>query len=298
MSRNRTRRTFAVAAAATALVGGLATTAVPSAQAASRDGVCDSGEFCYSYNSGFTGSISDFTGSISDYGTTQPDCYEFKGAGNGQGQCIKNNAASAWNRSSQPVTVFYNTGWAGATQTIAAGAKVDLNSTLKNNNASHKFGSTSGNENLSYGLYNATGGSITCLFDAYTTTPGRHEGIDIARGIGSPVRALIDGTVVRVAEGARGGSGLSTIAIYNATYDKTIVYLHTNPNALVAGQKITRDQQIGVEDWRGISSSGGAHTHVEMRLGKQSYAAKSVNDPVLDNPNPYSFWQARGYNIK
>jgi hypothetical protein len=40
-------------------------TATP-AFAASRDGVCNTGEFCYYYNSGEAGSISDFTGSIAE----------------------------------------------------------------------------------------------------------------------------------------------------------------------------------------------------------------------------------------
>ncbi len=110
------------------------------AQAASRDGVCNSGEFCYYYNSDEAGSVSDFTGSIDDYGTTQPGCYDFKGAGNGKGQCIKNNAASVWNRSSNAVRVYYNSSYGGTYQSIAAGAKANLNTTLKNNNASHKFG--------------------------------------------------------------------------------------------------------------------------------------------------------------
>ncbi|MDF8265612.1 peptidase inhibitor family I36 protein [Luteipulveratus flavus] len=296
---SRTRRSLAVAAAVTALTGGLAVTAMPSAQAASRDGVCDSGEFCYYYNSDFAGSISDFTSSVSDYGTSQPDCYEFKGPGNGQGLCIKNNAASVWNRTSSAVTVYYNSGYAGSTQTIASGGKVNLNATLKNNNASHRIGSTSGTENLSYGLYDASGGRITCGFDGYVNTPGRHEGIDIARGIGSPVRALIGGKVINVVRGANGSSGLSTIAVYNATYDKTIVYLHSAPlSSVTIGDTVNRDQQIATEAWRGVSSSSGAHTHVEMRLGQHTLAAKSVNDPVLDNPNPTSFWEARGYNVR
>jgi len=110
------------------------------AYAASRDGICNSGEFCYYYNSDEAGSISDFTGSLADYGTTQPSCYDFKGAGNGKGLCVKNNAASVWNRSSQTVRVYFNSSYGGAYQSIAAGAKANLNATLKNNNASHKFG--------------------------------------------------------------------------------------------------------------------------------------------------------------
>ncbi len=109
------------------------------AAAAARDGTCDSGEFCYYYNSNQAGSVSDFTDSLDDYGTTQPTCYDFKGAGSGKGLCVKNNAASVWNRTSKTVRVYFNSNFAGATQDFAAGAKGNLNATLKNNNASHEL---------------------------------------------------------------------------------------------------------------------------------------------------------------
>ena len=77
--------------------------------------------------------------SLDDYGTTQPSCYEFKGAGNGKGMCVKNNAASVWNRTSKTVRVYFNSNFAGAHQDFAAGAKGNLNATLKNQNASHEL---------------------------------------------------------------------------------------------------------------------------------------------------------------
>jgi hypothetical protein len=120
-----------------ALIG--AAVAPGAASAAGRDGVCDSGEFCYYYNSNEAGSVSDFTDSQDDYGTTQPTCYEFKGAGAGKGVCVKNNAASVWNRTSKTVRVYFNSNFGGATQDFAAGAKGNLNATLKNNNASHEL---------------------------------------------------------------------------------------------------------------------------------------------------------------
>ena len=284
-----------------ALVGAAIVTVTPSAaQAADRDGICDSGEFCLYYNSDNEGSVSDFTGSIPDYGTDQPSCYEFKGAGNGQGKCVRNDAASAWNRTSGPVSVFYNSNYGGAAQAFAAGAKGNLNSDLKNENASHKFNtSTSGKENLTHGLYNLSGGSITCGFDGYVNTPGRHEGIDIARSVGSPVRALVAGTVINVVRGSNGSGGLSTIAVYNADFGYTVVYLHSAPlSSVTEGDTVSRDQQIATEAWRGVSSSGAAHTHVEVREGRREYAAKSVNDNTLENPNPTSFWNDRGYNVR
>jgi len=110
-----------------------------SASAASRDGRCDSGEFCYFFISFEAGSVSDFTDALDDYGTTQPSCYEFKGTGTGQGVCVKNNAASVWNRSSRTVRVYFNSNFAGPHQDFGPGVKGNLNATLKNNNASHEF---------------------------------------------------------------------------------------------------------------------------------------------------------------
>lgn len=148
-------------------------------------------------------------------------------------------------------------------------------------------------EDLSWSLYNLDGGRITAGYDGYSSTSGRHEGIDIARASGSPVRALIGGKVTNVVE--FDAYGMSTIAIYNATFDKTIVYLHSNPlDTLYVGQSIARDQKIGTEASRG---AGGVHTHVEMRIGYKTLAAVS-SDSTLVNPNPNDFWRARGYNIR
>ncbi|QKW33454.1 peptidase inhibitor family I36 protein [Actinomadura sp. NAK00032] len=129
----------AVAAVAAMAIGGAVLLPASPASAAARNGVCESGEFCYYFNSNNAGSVSDFTGSVADYGTTQPSCYDFKGPGNGKGQCIKNEAASVWNRSSKTVRVYYNSNYGGTYQDFKAGAKGNLNSSLKNQNASHKF---------------------------------------------------------------------------------------------------------------------------------------------------------------
>lgn len=166
----------------------------------------NSGEFCYYYNSGQEGSISDFTGLENDYGATQPSCYEFKGEGSGKGVCVKNNAASVWNRSDKTVRVYFNSDFGGAHQDFAAGAKGNLNATLKNNNASQEFAPSSRTD-LSDALYKASGGVITCGFDGYPSTPGRHEGIDFARSVGSDVHALVAGTVIYVARGPTAAVG-------------------------------------------------------------------------------------------
>ncbi|MCG8925252.1 peptidase inhibitor family I36 protein [Lentzea sp. CC55] len=139
------------------LMGALVSTSFGAgvANAADRDGSCDSGEFCLYYNSDQAGSVSDFTGSVADYGDSQPSCYEFKGAGNGKGVCVKNNAASVWNKTNKAVTVFYNSNYGGAKQTFAAGAKGNLKAELKNENASHRFGDAGGDPDPAPGTYPA-----------------------------------------------------------------------------------------------------------------------------------------------
>ncbi|MUN38899.1 peptidase inhibitor family I36 protein [Actinomadura litoris] len=134
------KRTLSLISRLTAVILGgtvLAATQAP-ASAAERNGKCDSGEFCYYFNSGNKGSVSDLGGSVADYGAKQPGCYEFKGQGSGKGKCVKNAAASVWNRTGQTVRVYYNSDYSGAHQDFKKGGKGDLNPRLKNQNASHK----------------------------------------------------------------------------------------------------------------------------------------------------------------
>lgn len=65
-----------------------------------------------------------------------------------------------------------------------------------------------------------------------------------------------------------------------------------------AGDSISKGQVIADESYHGVSSAGAAHTHVEMRLGKQTHAARSVGDYNLENPDPTAFWNSQGYNEK
>ncbi|GII91999.1 peptidoglycan DD-metalloendopeptidase family protein [Sinosporangium siamense] len=289
------------AASAAIVLGGTALAAAGPVSAAGRDGICQAGEFCYYFNSGNQGSVSDFTGSVGDYATAQPTCYDFKGPGQGKGKCIKNSAASVWNRSGKTVRVYFNSGHTGAYQDFAAGAKGNLNPTLKNQNASHQFSPSSSSPSrgaMSFSLYTAAG-TITCGFDGYRSTPGRHEGIDITRGVGANVHALVAGKVINLVRGRTGRAGLSTIAVYNAGLNKTVIYLHAAPlSSLRVGQQVSRGQVIGKESWHGVSSRSSAHTHVEMRPGRYTRAAKSVGDPHLENPNPTSFWNSQGYSVR
>ncbi len=129
------RATLAIAGAVALLV-----TATPAANAATaRNGICERGEFCLYYGYGFTGSVSDFNGAIPNYGSTLPSCYEFKGPGAGQGQCVKNNARSARNLTSiWVVKVFYNSNYGGRNVTYNPGGEGSL-TYIATENASHLY---------------------------------------------------------------------------------------------------------------------------------------------------------------
>jgi hypothetical protein len=104
------------------------------------------------YNSNSDGAGALFVGEVSDYAGYDDHCddntvcynvYVFSSSGNGAGQVVKNNAASAYNIS--PIynyTVYYNHQYTGPSQTIpgpySAGNPLNFNSTLKNQNASQR----------------------------------------------------------------------------------------------------------------------------------------------------------------
>ena len=174
-------------------------------------------------------------------------------------------------------------------------------STQTKTNTTEEKTSNNVHKTMTNALYqiNTTASKLTCGFDGYTTTSGRHEGIDFASGYGKKVYSLTDGVITKVTYGKEGSNGLSTIAIYNAATNKTVIYLHTAPlSSLKVGQTITRGTQIATESWRGCSKKSGTHTHVEVRNGKKTSAAKSVNDYTLDNSNPTSFWNSLGYQVR
>lgn len=60
----------------------------------------------------------------------------FEGWTGGAGQAVKNNAASVNNGSTCKVRIYYNSYYSGANQTVGVNSTANLNSTLKNENAS------------------------------------------------------------------------------------------------------------------------------------------------------------------
>jgi hypothetical protein len=109
------------------------------------NGSCDYGEFCYYYKPSWQGSVADLYIEDVEYakgtsGGSDDSCVAFLSPGAGQYQCIRNNAASVWNRTNWPIRVYYRANYNGTSydQIIQPGEKVNLSSKLRNNNASHR----------------------------------------------------------------------------------------------------------------------------------------------------------------
>ncbi len=133
-------RNKVAAGALTAAALGVGLIAAPAAQA----GTCNpSGGIgaCLYYNSNYQGAqFQDGAGNSrtpENYGA--PNWYTFSG-GNGSGLYVKNNAASVYNYDTEySVTIYYNSNNSGPSQYFKRGTGANLNSTLKNNNASQCF---------------------------------------------------------------------------------------------------------------------------------------------------------------
>lgn len=123
---------LAAAALATTAFTGIAAADVSAA--AARDGHCDNLEFCLYYNSELGGSVSDFDERIPDFAN-----YVFKGPGAGQGQSVKNNAASACNETGRyTARVYYNSNYKGVYDDIPPFSCRNL-SKVYNQNASFQW---------------------------------------------------------------------------------------------------------------------------------------------------------------
>ncbi|WP_188267782.1 MULTISPECIES: hypothetical protein [unclassified Streptomyces] len=97
----------------------------------------------------FYGNIYDHAGTTISYNGTDTGTVNYvyvfsAGQGEGSGQAVKNNSASANNCSAvDGYRVYYNSGYAGHSQSIphywACASSTNLDATLKNNNASSHF---------------------------------------------------------------------------------------------------------------------------------------------------------------
>ena len=255
------------------------TAIAPAASAAARDGICQSGEFCYYYNSGNAGSLIDFSGSRPDLGDDGSGaCYKFISSGNGRGQCVKNNAASFWNRTSSPVTVFYNSDYGGIFQRIPAGGKNDFRAALKNNNAGHLIGDSSLRFPLATTQTTIKNQSpLTWCYNSDSNCHHDYNAADIFAPTGTHVVSPVVGTVMTVhvrAASTDCTSVGSTVTVKDG-YGRLWYFAHMDDSPgpqVSAGQSVSKGTLIGYVGTKYHALCTQSHLHIDMRWG--------VNDRV------------------
>ena len=267
--------------------------AAPSAQAAARDGICESGEFCLYYNSDHAGSVSDFTTSITDYGASQPECYEFKGAGAGKGQCVKNNAASVWNRTSGSGHRLLQQRLRRRHPDLRLRGQGQPQRHAQERERGPPFGGgKSPNVDMSDALYRRRRRSASPPLRRLRDHAGPSRGHRLRPGQRRRCNALLSGTVTNMVEG---GTGLSTIAVYNASLDKTIIYLHTDPRSASTGDTSARGRRSPSRTARGPAAQ---RTRTSRCAPVARRRGQERRRPRAGQPEPESFWMARGYNVR
>lgn len=257
---------------ATSLVAtlGLAATlvaAAPAANAGARDGVCESGEFCLYYGLGLSGSRVDLVNSQRDYGSGA-DCIRFVSAGTGRNECVKNNAASVWNRTGKVVTVFYNADFGGVMDNIPEGAQVNLNDNVRNDNASQIIGDAS----LRFPLRTTQAhiknrSPLTWCWASKTNCHHSYNAADIFAAPGTDVLSPVNGTVMTVTESTTGpGSRLTIKDAHGRLWYLT--HMHHNPGVVVAdGATVTKGQKVGEVGESVHANNTQPHLHIDMRVG-------------------------------
>ncbi|MCA1827985.1 MAG: M23 family metallopeptidase [Myxococcales bacterium] len=106
--------------------------------------------------------------------------------------------------------------------------------------------------------------------DPYTGERVMHEGIDVAAGVGTPVRAPADGTVVF--SGLEGGYG--HVLVIDHGYGLKTRYGHLSRIDVKVGEKVKRGQFVAAVGNTGRST--GPHLHYEVRV-----------NGVADNPRKF-----------
>ena len=139
------RRTAALAATAGIVAASVAGLAAPAL--ADGTATCSEAQVCLYYDSGQSGAHIGFYWNVSDYDNDSDNngaYWTYPSNGDGAGQHVKNNVASARNLDSAcRVRIYYNENFnasgSGPYQDFSPGNYGNLSSAMLNNNASHQW---------------------------------------------------------------------------------------------------------------------------------------------------------------
>ena len=131
---------------------------------------------------------------------------------------------------------------------------------------------------------------------------GGHAGYDVAHiDDEAPFYSLTDGVVIEVKHpNPNNIKELSHISIYNATHNKTVLYLHPSAIKVEEGQTVEVGRLLGRQGNTGNSTN--PHVHLEVRLNRSEQASWGITasertDRPNENPIPFLYEQAKDFEI-
>jgi murein DD-endopeptidase MepM/ murein hydrolase activator NlpD len=106
-------------------------------------------------------------------------------------------------------------------------------------------------------------GELTSIF--YDTEGKRHQGIDIASPLGTPIKASGAGTVIYSGNKIK---GYGNLIIIRHSEEFVTVYAHNQVNLVEEGEKVEKEQLIGKVGQTGRAT--GPHLHFEIRKNNKA----------------------------
>lgn len=114
------------------------------------------------------------------------------------------------------------------------------------------------------------GGSISDSFEGHRNrkvSPSRNPGTDYAVPLGTPIKAVADGTITGIVPTFTGSGGRMIFQSFPSGHNAD--YLHLSRIDVVAGQEVKQGQVIGLVGGSGLGKENGygAHLHFSFRVG-------------------------------
>lgn len=109
-----------------------------------------------------------------------------------------------------------------------------------------------------------------------------HRGIDLPLPVGTPIRAVVNGVIVRIDHDGEGRGQINGNAVHLSNTAATFHYLHLSRVDVEVGQRVRVGERLGLTGNTG--SSTGPHLHYAISTG----SPRRYLDPVAEHP-PQTF---------
>ena len=224
--------------------------------------------------------------------------HQFVSSGSGQGQCVKNNTASVWNRTGKSVFVFYNSDFGGVYDEVAQrrpGRPQRQRQEQQRLADRRRRVAALPAQRHQADIKNRT---PHWCWDSKVNCHHDYNASDIFAATGTSVLSPVNGTVMtrNVRAGSTGCDSVGSTVTVKDGFGRLWYFAHMDdsPAPVVSvGQSVTKGQRLGYVGTKYHALCTDSHLHIDMRVGVDSRVSCSaaacagygfVNDqPLLRN---------------